>query len=237
MCWRGSRLRCLNFTCGERAIIAERLTGLVQPYAIVNPNHLWMPQGCLNAKEAKLNRTKGFLSDEDRNNVTNWWLAVSQNANTPNWDIAATAIIDGQEGLILVEAKAHFNELDRKGKRPPTTPNGKRNHTRIGEAITEANDSLNNIRLGWALSRDSHYQLANRFAWAWKIASLGKPVILVYLGFLNAIDMRDQERAFTNAADWEDAVSNHCREIVPDTVWEQLLLINGTAFRALIRVQ
>jgi crotonobetainyl-CoA:carnitine CoA-transferase CaiB-like acyl-CoA transferase len=32
---------------------------------------------------------------------------------------------------------------------------------------------------GWSLSVDSHYQICNRFAWAWKIASLGVPVVLI----------------------------------------------------------
>jgi hypothetical protein len=38
--------------------------------------------------------------------------------------------------------------------------------------------------LTWALSRDWCYQMSIRFAWAWKLAGLGKPVILIYLGFL-----------------------------------------------------
>jgi hypothetical protein len=46
---------------------------------------------------------------------------------------------------------------------------------------------------GWTLSRDSHYQLTNRFAWAWKLASMGVPVVLGYLGFQGAAEMKDRE--------------------------------------------
>jgi len=48
-------------------------------------------------------------------------------------------------------------------------------------------------RWKWQLSRDSLYQLANRFAWAWKIASLGVPVALVYLGFIAADQMKGRK--------------------------------------------
>jgi hypothetical protein len=70
--------------------------------------------------------------------------------------------------------------------------NGLRNHDKIGSAIRQANTNLNLISPGWNLSGDLHYQLSNRFAWSWKLASLGIPVVLVYLGFLNANDMSDQ---------------------------------------------
>ena len=56
---------------------------------------------------------------------------------------------------------------------------------------------------GWHLSRDTHYQLTNRFAWAWTIAMLGVPVVLIYLGFLQANDMRDEGAPFVSAADWD----------------------------------
>ena len=65
----------------------------------------------------------------------------------------------------------------------------KANHNQIGDAIQQANHGLEPLLPGWDLSRDSHYQLSNRFAWSWKIASMGVPVVLVYLGFLNADEM------------------------------------------------
>ncbi len=43
------------------------------------------------------------------------------------------------------------------------------------------------------------YQLCNRVAWAWKLADLGVPGVLVFLGFLNATEMRDQGQLFSTA--------------------------------------
>ena len=104
-------------------------------------------------------------------------------------DIASACEIEGKSGLLLVEAKAHENELSYSGKSSPgVSVNSQGNHQQIGQAIAEANAGLE-LAAGnpWGISRDSHYQLSNRFAWAWKLASLGVPVVLVYLGFLNAL--------------------------------------------------
>src|ERR1041385_5973478 len=67
------------------------------------------------------------------------------------------------ECLVLVEAKAHANELKPIGK----PPGNLQNHDRIALAISDANMGLAAALPGWQLSRDSHYQIANRFAWAW----------------------------------------------------------------------
>ena len=38
--------------------------------------------------------------------------------------------------------------------------------------------------------------MSNRFAWAWKLASSSVPVVLIYLGFLRADEMRDKGKPF-----------------------------------------
>ena len=87
--------------------------------------------------------------------------------------------------MALVEAKAHENELDLAGKRlrPGGSARSAENHERIGRAIAEAATALDRIVPGVRMSRDSHYQIANRVAYSWKLASMGVPVLLVFLGF------------------------------------------------------
>lgn len=229
---RGSRLRCLLLTRGPRQEVARRLSELVQPHAEVNPaRHGWMPRGFEDTTEARLGRAPGFLTAEQRESVTSWWLARRRRANTPNWDIACTATIDGQEGLILVEAKAHSGELLANGKGQGNAEN----HAQIGAAIQQANEALNAILPGWSLSRDSHYQLANRLAWSWKIASLGVPVILVYLGFLRAEEMRDKGEPFANPDAWENFVKEWSRGIVPEAAWNGCLRVQGAPVWPLLR--
>jgi hypothetical protein len=202
---------------------------------VVRESNLIKPCGFLCPDEVKLGEAPGFLNDDQRESVTAWWLEIRARANTPNWDLVANCAIDDKPGLLLVEAKAHSNELKTGGK----TNNGRtnqENHRRIAEAIDEANNGLQAARPGsWALSRDSHYQLSNRFAWAWKIATLRIPVVLLYLGFLDADEVEDCGQPFRDAAGWDSCVRSHARGIVPDDVWERRIEIGEVSFVPLIR--
>jgi len=148
---------------------------------------------------------------------------------TPNWDIASSCSVAGKKGLLLVEAKAHRDELKADDRSGATG----RNCLRIKEAITEANQALNDIMAGWNLSHDNHYQLCNRFAWSWKVASLGVPVVLVYLGFLNATEMG--VHCFKSREEWEAAVHHYAEGVVPRDIWGQRLPDEGVAIYPLIR--
>jgi hypothetical protein len=235
---------------GDRTIVADKLTKLTGlPDVHAEAKDFWMPQGLPVLKaddewdtnlieEAKLGNSIGFLSDDQREKVTSWWLAVRAGANTPNWDMASTCIIGEKNGLLLVEAKAHDAELKKDGKpRDKDASDGSdRNHEQIGRAISAASAGLNEAMAGWNLSRDSHYQLANRFAWAWQLASMGVPVLLVYLGFLCATEVNDLGKPFADYADWSRVVLEHSRNIVPQRAWGQDIKAGCTTIKPLIRV-
>lgn len=227
----GSKPRCHLLTHGAPEQVAERLTKLIAPWGLVAATDYWMPQGFDYVEEAQLHNAPRLLdSDTHSQALKSWWLAVARsNSVTPNWDIASTCTIDGKRGLLLVEAKAHYKELkpdDRCGA------GNKRNFERIGEAVRAANDGLNKVQDGWNLSHESHYQLCNRFAWSWKLATLDIPVILVYLGFLNADEMRDP---FSDDQSWDKAVRNYARDLVPESVWGGKLMLDDTPVYPLIR--
>jgi hypothetical protein len=229
---RGSRARCILLTSGSDQDVARRLSELAEPFASIDPDRdRWMPRGFADPAEARLGEALSLLSSERREAIICWWLAVREHANTPNWDIASTATIDGTKGLVLVEAKAHEAEIKTHGK-----PNKGRaeNHMRIEAACQEASTALNGIQPEWALSVDRNYQLCNRFAWAWKLASLGVPVVLVYLGFLRAEEMRDQGRPFANGDQWEHLVRGHSKGIAPASIWDTPVHIDGTPLYAKI---
>lgn len=247
---RGSFPRCLLLMGEDRTIVAHKLTKLVGlPDVRVEPNDFWMPKGLPVLKangewdmslieEAKLGEVIGFLSDDQRDRVTSWWLAVRERANTPNWDIASTCTIGGKSGLLLVEAKAHDNELKMDGKplKKDAFINSRANHEQINRAIFAASAGLNAVISGWKLSRDWHYQLSNRFAWAWKLASMDISVVLVYLGFLGANEMKDVGEPFVDCDDWSRILFQHAREIVPEEVWSQDIKVGHASIRPLIRV-
>jgi hypothetical protein len=201
-----------------------------------------MPQGFENTDEATLPEAVRLLSADVRLELRRWWLAVaSNNTRTPNWDVASTCTIEGKAGIMLIEAKAHDQELikaetGRKNIEAPVSGNARRNLLRIDWATRDANAALaDETGLTWALSRDWNYQMSNRFAWAWKLADLGIPVALIYLGFLNASEMSDQGRPFAGDTDWATLVKGHSQALFATEVWGQRWTCGGQPFIPLIR--
>lgn len=233
---KGSRLSCLWLTSGSQAQAASRLNTLAGGQAHVSRGSFIMPRGPLLPEEPQLGRSHGFLSEDRGGLIRNFWLAnCSPSARLPTWDVAATCLIKGKQGLILVEAKAHTQELDDSGKRLDATTNLD-NHSSIGAAIDAANADLNRRTPNWNLNRDHHYQVSNRFTWAWKLAELGVPVVLVFLGILEAEEMDNAtRRAFASHDDWKTAMLNHTAGVIPRDAWGQELQIGAASFIPLIR--
>jgi hypothetical protein len=239
---RGSKPRCHLLTHGSPDAVAARLTAVLAPFANVAPTDRWMPQGFEDTDEATLPEAERLLPANVRLELKQWWLvAASNNARTPNWDIASTCTIEGKVGIVLIEAKAHDQELikeetGRTNVEAPVSGNARRNLLRIDWAIRDASAALTeDTGLVWALSRDWNYQMSNRFAWTWKLADLGIPVVLVYLGFLNASEMSDRGKPFAAAADWQNLVERHSQALFPATVWDQRWMCSGQPLIPLIR--
>ena len=153
---RGSRPRCVLLVDGGKEEVAARLTKLVGVDDVeVTDCDIWMPYGkpvqkgdgawdTTPADEVELDKPTELLPRSISEALANWWLAVSENdPRTPNWDIASTCAIKGKKGLLLVEAKAHWNELNRSssGKRLRGCASaGTHGESRrqIGRAIEEA---------------------------------------------------------------------------------------------------
>jgi len=220
-------LRCLIATSLPHEQVISWLNLLIAPHATVNAGDRYMPGGLLSPDEAKLGDAVGFLLGTHRAQLTKWWLAVPERANTPNWDLVSTCTVGDQPGLVLVEAKAHRAELHEGGK-PAGNP---QNDERIRLAIDEAATQLGRDD-GWNLSARRNYQLSNRFAWAWKLASLGVPVVLVYLGFLDADEM---PAPLKSADHWQRCVLDHAEGIVPQGAWEQPIPVGSASIIPLIR--
>jgi len=246
---RGSKPRCHILTDGTRAQVAARLSALTGNTAIVAPTDVWLPEGFVNLKEAELDKAAEFdavISACHRAALRAWWLgSPSIPAQTPTWDIASTCTIDGRPGMLLVEAKAHDNEFlaELKGRSLGNTAAARiarfPSHLTIGRAISDASAHLQlNSNHPIALSRDHAYQLSNRFAWSWKLAELGIPVVLVYLGFLNANDVLGSLQPklarlgtpFPTSDAWTSLVKTRAAHIVAPKVWGSTIDIHGTPF-------
>ena len=167
---RGSKPRCHWLTNGTREQVASRLTNLISPWGMVSPDDHWMPEGFINITEPQLHHPNNLLPDDVRAQLAAWWLPPNaQNRRAPNFDLASTCTIDGNDGILLVEAKAHSTELTEAaaGRRldANASPGRIASHATIGTAISEAcNELSNSTGYAFTISRDTHYQMSNRFS-------------------------------------------------------------------------
>jgi hypothetical protein len=238
---RGSKPRCHMLTHGTPEEVAARLTALAAPYATVAADDRWMPVGFEDIEEAQLHNAPRLLGAAICARLRDWWLApASVHAMTPNFDIASTCMIEARPGILLIEAKAHDDELlkEAAGRRlkPDDTTDRIASHGKIGEAIAGACRGLCAATgLPWQISRDVCYQMSNRFAWSWKLTECGFPVVLVYLGYLRANEMDNRGNPLANEAEWEQLVLAQSAPLFPPEVWGRRWEVHGMPFVPLIR--
>lgn len=239
--YKGSR-RCILEFVSDADFINNINLLICCSNAIINKNDVWFPKGLNNDKEAEL---KDFLKTEFNanlgNQINNWWLSVSTDkTKTPNWDMLSTCSINNKKGLLLVEAKAHCEELsyESKGKSDASkeSDNSKKNHGKIGKAIQEVNDSISILFPGVSISRDKCYQLSNRIAHAWWLSNQGIPVVLLYLGFLNAYDMNvGKNKLFKTENDWISCFNTHSKQVGVDKIINKWVYCGNESFKIIVK--
>jgi len=233
---RGSRKHVLDWI-GHPGFV-DQLNMLLYAGVIVDSERdHWMPTAN-DDTEARLDKPRGkhLLPDPAiGDHLAEWWLVHRRGANTPNWDMASICRINDTPGIVLVEAKANVPELTVSGKAlsRPDNEHSRANHARIGEAIEEARTYLDRLIPGVCISRDSHYQLSNRVAFAWKLASFGVPVVLMYLGFIGDEGIRDAGEPFESEAHWQQ----HVRAVLPEGFAERDIPCGKAGFRMIVRAR
>jgi hypothetical protein len=243
---RGSKPRCHWITHGPKEAVAARLTSLISPHGCVCATDKWTPQGFAQVDEAQLHKAKQLLPDDQCAELRRWWFAIYRGGfqKSPSLDIASTCTLtignENRRGLLLVEAKAHDNELlhEERGKplEKSPSPGELKNHAHIGRALRGANPILEALTgLEWRLSHGTHYQMSNHFGWSARLIEMGYPVILVYLGFLNASEMADQGTPLKSHAGWEALVKSHGKAIAPEAAWNRIWNNHGSMLIPLIR--
>lgn len=241
--FKGSRYRFLLMTHQPQAHFAHQLqTILGSEIKLPEPDNIQCaPQGFLKPEEVLFNRDVRFLELDQRKKLLDWWLASwTQNTKTPHWDLIVKTKLqytdpdckqtEPRNALILFEGKAHYGEL---GEKDNTKANGE-NRKQINLALAEATEQLNTLfpegGQKFNLTSNHHYQLSNRFAFAWKLADMGIPVVLVYLGFLNCNEMHanKEDHMFTRREEWLADLQKYGQKTVPESIWGRTLNVNGT---------
>jgi len=237
----GSRMHVLDWV--ESPDFHDSLCVMVAETGFaIPPDAAWQPKGRGNHRESVLTGSEDpFLTPEQSAEIKRWWLIHSQGSKLPTWDLVVTCKDrNGTPGLILVEAKAHGSELPTAGKSvakrklADEQARSDANHQRIGEAIREASAALQEAVPGIALSRDANYQFSNRIAFAWKLGTMGIPVVLVYLGYLNDTVINPLA-SLKSQKDWTNWFQTHTQSQYPISHVEREIPTSHAPFWLLVR--
>ena len=242
----GSRRHVLDWV--EQPTFLQDLTELLRPLPVhIRSGDALMPRGRAQPREARLESFGPKVLNDQRiwDELKGWWLA--HGGNTPNWDIAAACTIEDRRGLVLVEAKANIPELSEAGKRlvgprgkkgeKPKAPSerAKCNDARIRAAIAQAGEALAADNTCKPFTAASHYQLTNRLAFSWKLASLGVPVALVYLGFCGDHGIVRVGEPFATDEHWATVCRSYMSPCFPMTGAERRIEVSNTPVWVAIR--
>ena len=213
---RGSKKHLLDLL--DSSSFAERLKELLVPAKIpIEVGAGRQPSGHQNLKEIEIPEfcRRHCATWFDLRKLQGWWLPTERTDKGATWDLLSTCMIGGRNGLLLAEAKAHEEELDYAGKQLKETASAqsKVNHAHIRDTLARVSDNLDQRLDGKvSISIDSHYQLANRIAWAWKLAESGLPVVILYLGFLGDTYFSDY---FRDHDHWQRTMGAYMRDVLP----------------------
>jgi hypothetical protein len=193
--------------------------------------------GIVRAKADYSMANSPFLDKDLKGEMRRWWLA--HDGNIPNWDLIVQATSGEGPALVLIEAKAHVGEFDRKPKSkahrdyPDAQLRTNDNHLQIRRAIEEAAKALSKICP--RISADRHYQLSNRIAMARKLASLGIPNALVFLGFTGDCEIAGEGEYFADDCHWAGAFSDYIAGTFPLELLDTDIPSGSASFRVLSR--
>ncbi|WP_437193283.1 hypothetical protein [Planctomicrobium sp. SH527] len=165
-----------------------------------------------------------------------WWIPFK--GNRPTWDLICHLEVEGKPGLLLVEAKAHLDEMSEKNCKSPVDKKNERsiaNDLSIRLRLAETSLALSSLGAGFFhLSADHDYQLSNRLAYLHKLACDGVPVVLMYLGWEGSSDWTIDP--FPDGAAWREAVKGHFERIGPwQFVETQHRLESGVPYQMIVR--
>ena len=236
--FRGSRKHVLDWV--ESPQFGVELREMLQPVSVsIRDPIVVVPAGHCDPTEAQLHHPAlpFKVLTPIQSQLREWWLEYPEGAKTPNWDLVVACEIEGTPGLILFEAKANVAELKLDGKSEPNSLESRsgRNHLRIRSAIAEARSGLEDAGVLTQIDVGTHYQLANRIAITWKLATLGIPTVLVYLGFTGDSGISDVGLPLSGHCHWQNVLLEHAAPVVPDWLWGRRIDVGKTSMWPLIR--
>jgi hypothetical protein len=218
MNFKGSKKHILDLL--DRVDFVQEMNKILSPYnASIIDNKTVQPKGYSDIKEYGL---QTFINRNNLNsifpsllyfNFNKWW--NPDGGKAPTWDMISLCKLNNKDAILLVEAKAHINELGTIGKRLPNmkSTGSKNNHKNIEEKISDISRALKELNPEFNISIDKHYQLSNRVAYWGKLKQLNIPVILLYLGFTGDTDFKYH---FSDSNCWSKEIHKYLKDAIPN---------------------
>ena len=76
--------------------------------------------------------------------------------------------------------------------------------------------------------------MSNRIAFAWKLASLGVPVILIYLGFWGDAGSANAGKPFYTEQEWRSAFGSHVARVFDESAFGKRIDCGAAPFWLLV---
>ena len=201
--------------------------------AVVTADDIRRPDPPKNTKEFELRNFLPHAFDEKLGkDIESFWLAsVTKNTKTPEWDLISTCTLNGKKGILLVEAKAHRLEIEIERKPEKIALDFGKNFEKKKQNFIHINEDLNKSFPGIDLSVEKCSQMSHHIAHAWWLASRGIPVVLLYLGFLNADEKkRRSKRNYHSDEDWYQSFFSAAKVIGADKMIDKRIDCGESSF-------
>ncbi|CAN5626272.1 hypothetical protein BH10BAC5_BH10BAC5_00050 [soil metagenome] len=183
--------------------------------ASVSENETRMPDPPSTLKEADNNAIADMLSLYlGMDPASCWWKNILKKYSSQSWDFISTCTIDGEKGLLLVEAKAKRGEI----KIVPSSKNYQ-SYSDVSYDIKKHEPLVN-------LNANRCPQLTKHIANSWTMARQDLPVILLYLGFR----VKTGTRVFKRHFDWKRYLINCTRHIGSQRLIDKKIKVGKASF-------
>ena len=196
-CGYGSEWHLLRYLGYHRALLPQKVSEALGAESVVWLDFPFSENGMPLQDDREF---KGLEFLTDARILEKWTYFWPQSGNAQNWDAVGRAIVEGKEAWVLVEAKAHAEEV--KSRCGATSP---RSRAQIMGVLAEVREYLGATRQPLEHWLEPYYQFANRLAVLYLLEREGIAAHLVNLYFYGERE-RVGWQCPQNASEWEEVI-------------------------------
>jgi len=198
-CGYGSEWHLLRYLGYHRSLLSQKVSKALGAKMV---SWLDFPFSTNGAPLRDDREFKGLEFLTDIHILEKWAHFWPQSGNAQNWDAVGRAVIEGKEAWVLVEAKAHVEEV--KSRCGATSSQSR---AQIMGILAEVRENLGATEQPLEHWLEPYYQFANRLAVLYFLDREGIAAHLVNLYFYGERE-RSGWRCPQNASEWEEVIRN-----------------------------